>query len=746
MKKGFLQTNLGRFTPFFRRFPRRLFAIRATISMGILAVPFVVAGKPFFGITLALGALAGALSETDDHPKGRVKALSITVCSFFISSFSVGLLHGYPWLLGAGFILSTIIFILIGGIGERYRAITFGSVLIGIYAMLGIEISPAWYWQAILLPLGALFHGILTLLLMYRNPWRLLDEQMSNGFTALSNYLEKKARLFPSNEKEQAAINKDLALLNITVVNSLEKIKDVLNSYAEEFKSQEPLRPYLQRFMLLQSLHERAASSHERHDKLSNEEENTEIMEGFGEMLRQLANATRQLAENVLAGTTYHHSLALTWISNAIEDKLQQMDVNSAQPLILLHHNLHRSHLSLKYLDDADEGTAIPRLRKDERSALERFKTMLHFEHPRLRYALRLSISFAVGFILVKTFPLDKGAWVMLTSLFVSQITYVDTRRRLFQRILGTASGVVLAAVLHHIFTNTAAHVILMLGSAFAFFYWLKINYSVAVIFITTFVISAFNIVVKDAGFHLMLPRLIDTLLGAALSFLTIRFLWPGWQYRRMPDLISKAMHKNSVYLQAIATEYRESNTDDLDYRIARREAHLADNELALAWNSMRHEPKSKRMLMQHALTLTYLNHALLSHLSALGVHRETNLPTIENIDQITKQIFDALSEAGNYLTNEVNQIPTNLSPLLLELKKQIGSAESGLKKQQLRLFYNITGTTAQIVNELEKTWADFKINYLFPETRFIPIFVRADGFDLYPMRLKINSNLFSKI
>jgi len=154
--------------------------------MGVLAVPFIIAGKPFFGVTLALGALAGALSETDDHPKGRIKVLFITVFSFFISSFSVGLLNNYPWWLGAGFILSTIVFILIGGIGERYRAITFGSVLVGIYAMLGIEISPAWYWQAVLLPAGALFHGVLTLLLMYRNPWRLLDEQKKNQYCFLA--------------------------------------------------------------------------------------------------------------------------------------------------------------------------------------------------------------------------------------------------------------------------------------------------------------------------------------------------------------------------------------------------------------------------------------------------------------------------------------------------------------------------------------------------------------------------------
>ncbi len=698
-----MRKNFNKLTLWFWRYPYRLFALRIAISMGILSIPFVVAGKPFYGITLALGALAGALSETDDHPKGRLKALAITVLSFFVSSFFVGLLNDYPVLLGTGFVLSTILFILLGGIGERYRTITFGAILVGIYAMLGIEISPAWYWQAVLLPAGALFHGVMTLWLMYLKPWRLLEEQLAGGFLALSKYLDKKSGLFPSTREIQAEINKDLAILNINVVNSLEKIKEVLNNYDDEIGNPEALRPYLQRFMLLQSLHERAASSHERHDKLSSDADNIEILEGFGEMLRQLSLATRLLADSILTGSEYHHPAAIGWISKAIEDKLQQIDNNSAQPLILLHHNLYRSHLSLKNLDNVEDGTSIPRLQKDERSVFERFQAQLSFKHPRVRYALRLSISFLIGFVLVKSLQLEKGAWVMLTSLFVSQITYSDTRRRLFQRLLGTVTGVLAGALLLQVFTTTSAQLLLMLGSAMAFFYWLKTNYSIAVIFITMFVISAFNLVAADAGFHILIPRLINTLTGALISFIVIRFLWPGWQYKRMPGIISKALKMNMAYLRAITNEYKAVSPDDLDYRIARREAHLADNDLALAWYSMRQEPKSKQILKQHALTLTYLNHALLSQISALGAHRENNLVKIENMEEITSQIISILAGPSEFLPdNSQNKLP-DLSSLLLNLKQQIEKCDSRIKKQQFRLLYNIADSANKMIREIRE-------------------------------------------
>ena len=162
--------------------PDRLMALKATFAIGCLALPFVLLGRPFFAVSLALGALAGALSETDDHPKGRIKSMALKVVSFGISSLSVSLLQPYPILLGLGLSVSTVGFLIIGGLSERYRGVTFGAILVGLYAMIGASISPAWYWQPILLPLGALVYGVFSLLLLFWRPWRLLEEQLARGY------------------------------------------------------------------------------------------------------------------------------------------------------------------------------------------------------------------------------------------------------------------------------------------------------------------------------------------------------------------------------------------------------------------------------------------------------------------------------------------------------------------------------------------------------------------------------------
>ncbi len=678
----------------FWRNPKRLTATKVVIAMAVQALPFIIIGNPFAVVTLSLGTVAAALSETDDHPKGRLKALVITIISFAITTISVSVLKPYPIIFGIGFIASTILFVLIGGISERYRGITYGAVLIGIYAMLGYRVEYVWYQQALFLCIGALFYGLLSLILLYRKPWRLLEEQLASGFTALSDYLEEKAKNFPT---EKTAESNRQAILNIKVVSALERCKEVINIYGQEVKKQEELIPYLQRFMLLQSLHERAASGHENYEKLANKEEYNELLEGFAELLHQLSHATRLVAENMLTGDPYQHPVSLGWIVNALEFETEKLPEHDHQLLELLLHNLTRSHQSLKNLNLPEKSTSIPRLGQDERSSWQRFKEQFNWSHPRLRYAIRLSSCFLVGYLLIQHFNLKNGEWIMLTSLFVSQPTYSETKRKLFERIIGTITGVSLGVLALYLLPTQTGQLLLLLVSGFSFFYWRFSNYSYAVIFISIFVLSS-NLLTSNTLGNVFLPRVMDTLAGALFSYLAIRFLWPNWQHKRIPILLSEALNNNALYFKQITSGIKAD--DDYEYRLARRLAHKSDNSLTLAWQSMQVEPNKRKRLMEQAFTLTYLNHALLSHLSALGaLNEDRNYNSFSkeidvNIEETLKETALKLSENNTVFTTD------SLKPILVQLKDMINNKPPGKERQHLRLIYNITAISNKLLKE----------------------------------------------
>ena len=695
----------GRWLRVFLMHPDWLMAAKATAVMGIVILPLEILGYSFFAVTTALGVLAGALSETDDHPRGRVKSLALKVVSFGVSSLSVELLRPWPVLLGGGLGLSTIVFILAGGMGERYRGVTFGAILVGIYAMIGSGISPAWYWQPILLPGGALFYGLISLGILYLHPYRLLDEHLGRGYMALSRYLDEKSHLFPSDRDNQREVRARLALLNVEMVNTLDRIKEVLNSYRDAMDDESDLAPWFHYFMVLQALHERAASSHERYDLLSNDPRSREMMEMIGHTLHELAHASRKFADALLTGSDYQPPASVGWIIQSLFNKIETFGLEKNHPLRLLAANLEQANASFSRLASVPRVPVLPRLLRDDRPLWKKFRDQLSWRHPRLRYAIRLAICFWIGFLISEVADIEKGEWIILTVLFVLQPSYSATRRRLFQRVIGTLSGVISGILIVKLLT-LPGQVLLMLTSAFLFFVWLKRQYSVSVVFITIFVLCAFNLI-SNMGVAVMGPRLADTLIGAFLAMASVRLFWHQWQYKKLPQLLSDALEKNRAYFKAILAEYEHPNTtDDLAYRIARRKAHQADNALAMAWQDIQTEPKKYRQFHQRAFKMTYLNHALLSFISAFGAHRGSVIDNTGEIIIPGKKILDLL---GNKSLSPQER-HAHMRDVVNELQERLKHHPSKTFQQQQILLYNIADIGRRLAEETADDYSSSNI------------------------------------
>lgn len=226
------------------------------------------------------------------------------------SSF-VTVLHSNPFWFALALSVFTIAIVLLGGLNKRYFQVSYGTLLVITYTMLSVKEGVAAYWPFLLLSFGALLYGIISLsILMYR-PWRPLEEQLSAGFIALSEYLRAKSQLFPSSKDTQAIIRNTLALQNVKVVTALEQSKNLLTTFEDAIgNKQKLLLPYYRKYILLQSLHERAVSSYDRYDVLSSDVNQIAMLEGIGQVFIQLASASKKMADSLLATTPYKHPVA----------------------------------------------------------------------------------------------------------------------------------------------------------------------------------------------------------------------------------------------------------------------------------------------------------------------------------------------------------------------------------------------------------------------------------------------------
>ncbi len=694
-------------TTYFWTVPDNLWALKVTLAIALMIIPSCLWGDPFIGCTLGLGSVGAALAESDDHPRGRRYSLLITIISFVIMSLSVGLLHNYPWIYGATMVVTTFFLILLGGLGSRFQGITFGALLVSVYAMLGLGLRP-WYYQPILLPLGGLMYGSISLVLLSFRPYRLLKEQLTSGYSNLGEYLMLKASLFPCTKHDYKRIQPRLASKNIAVGEGIDKFKNVLYNFLNvlEGKPLDGVSPYYRQWIILQQLHERATSTHQRYDILSKRCKNKLLLEGFGQYMKVLAQTIKRFGANILSDEKFALPTSLSWTHDMVKLQLEQSkDDPEYNSLSLLYNNLEHIRALLLSLQDTAMGYKIPLedLQYKPASLKERFRLLFSSNNLRFRHALRLSLCMLLGYILMETFHLEKGVWIVLTMVFVSQRDYVATRRRLPERILGTFIGVLLGAVLARLLPTTEGQILVTLGSIYTFFYWVRKRYTIAVIFISTFVIGSFNL---QGGYEISLVgyRMVYTLIGSLISYLSVRFLWTDWQYRHIPQYLNEALTKTGRYFHTIYA----TNVQGTVYYHNRRAAHYADNALAMAWKGMGLEPKKKRLLQQKAYRLTYLHHALLSYVSALGAHYYGKQLSKEDI--AVCQHISAIIEQVSYNLHTLPSKHTTTAQLAdaerwnAQLKEQIKLSDP----QNLTILYNISHTVTELLKESIDT--DFKL------------------------------------
>jgi uncharacterized membrane protein (TIGR01666 family) len=675
-----------------------LYNLRIFIALtGTAAFPWWL-GEVKLTIPLTLGVVAAALADLDDRLTGRLRNLLITLISFFIASASVELLFPWPVLFGIGLMVSTSGFILLGGLGQRYATIAFGALLIAIYTMLGISLYEHWYQQPILLLAGAIWYNLLTLAGHLIFPIRPLQDNLARCYESLARYLEVKATLFdPDIEDESQAPMLELAMANSQLVTTLNQTKSSLLTRLRGDRGQRGTRRTLHYYFVAQDIHERASSSHIQYQALRDKFRYSDIMFRFQRLLTMQSQACIQLSRSVLLRVKYQHDprfeRAFTHLDAAIERlKADHYLASELKALSFLVSNLRAIDAQLATIE-SEQAIAAPEMDIENRLAddrltgfgdiWQRLKRNLTPESALFRHAVRMSVVLCIGYAFIQFTGLKHGYWILLTSLFVCQPNYSATRRRLALRIIGTLVGVAIGLPVLFFVPSMEGQLVLIVITGVLFFAFRNVQYAHATMFITLLVLLCFNLL--GEGFEVAMPRIFDTLLGCAIAWAAVTFIWPDWRFRRLPLVVERAFNANCRYLDAILEQYHQGRDNRLEYRIARRAAHNKDAELASVVSNMSSEPRVSPDMQETAFRLLCLNHTFNSYISALGAHREklTNENILLLLDDAVCYVDDALhhlpadeervQKALQGLSSRITQLepqPDTKEPLVLQ---QIG-------------------------------------------------------------------------
>lgn len=641
-----------------------LYNVRIFIALcGTTLFPWWI-GEVKLTIPLTLGVVAAALTDLDDRLTGRLRNLAITLVCFFIASASVELLFPWPPLFALGLTVSTIGFILLGGLGQRYATIAFGALLIAIYTMLGVTLYDHWYLQPLFLLAGAVWYNLLTLSGHLIFPIRPLQDNLARSYEQLARYLELKSRLFdPDLEDESQAPLYDLALANGQLVATLNQTKVSLLTRLRGDRGQRGTRRTLQYYFVAQDIHERASSSHIQYQTLRDQFRYSDVMFRFQRMLSMQAQACQKLSRAILLREPYQHDAHFERAFMHLDAALDRVRASGASDeqinaLGFLLNNLRAIDAQLATIESvqttAPAGSNTETLLADDRlgglnDIWLRLRRNMSPESALFRHAVRMSLVLCAGYAFIQFTGLQHGYWILLTSLFVCQPNYNATRHRLALRIIGTLVGVAIGLPVLLLVPSIEGQLVLIVLTGVLFLAFRNVQYAHATMFITLLVLLCFNLL--GEGFEVALPRIIDTLIGCAIAWAAVSFIWPDWKFRNLPRVLDRAMNANCRYLDAILEQYHQGRDNRLAYRVARRDAYNRDAELASVVSNLSTEPRADGAQRETAFRLLCLNHTFTSYISALGAHREK---------LSTPDILALLDDAVCYVDDALHHTPAD--------------------------------------------------------------------------------------
>ncbi|MCK6263878.1 YccS family putative transporter [Vibrio sp. ZSDE26] len=615
-------------------------------------------------IPLILGVIAAALAENDNSFTGRLKSSLLTLCCFAFAAFSIEILFNHPILFALGLTLSTFTFIMLGAIGPRYASIAFGSLLIAVYAMLGAHNSTNIWFQPLLLISGAAWYYFMSMIWHIVWPMQHVQQNLANVFLQLAHYLESKSNLFhPVSNLIPQPHRIAEAKLNATTVTALNQCKSTLLARSKRGRVDSRNSRYMNTYFLAQDIHERVSSSHYRYQELAQDFQRSDVMFRFKHVLESQARACRNIAQSIRLGRPYEHPQESITALDELQASLNHLKENeqpksrvSLAQLGYLFNNLttvekQLNHVSSPEVNQLEESDLFDTDAHTLKTMWLRIKSNFNKDSLLFKHAVRLSIALTLGYTILQFFELERGYWILLTTLFVCQPNYSATKQKLTARVIGTVSGLLIGAPLLMLFPSQESQLVLIILSGVMFFAFRMNNYSFATGFITLLVLFCFNQL--GEGYAVLLPRLTDTLIGCSLAVAAVMFIFPDWQSKRLHKVMASAVKANNQYLGQVIAQYRIGKKDTLNYRVARRSAHDNDANLTYAINAMLAEPGKYQTAIDESFRFLTLNHALLSYVSALGAHR-TRINDLE-IHQLILDTYNVVHKHLNMIQQQLN-------------------------------------------------------------------------------------------
>lgn len=485
---------------------------RASVAMASPLAAGFAAGQPALGALASMGALNGVIGDTADAYRMRVITIAVPQLTGAVGVIIGQLVFGQGW---SAVVVVTLVALVSGMISTIGTVASVSGLLLLLNCVVGAGLPlPRPWWLAPLLMTGG---GLLVLALA------LLAWPLRAGVperAAVAKAYRRVADLLDGTGDDDRYIG-----TRFDVTRALDQAYDlILGHRARHHGRSEELTRLLAQLNAITPVVEAAPAVHLTGRPLPPE----------------VPRAVRELADAVETGDSTR--LRLPKLPLALSETERAVD-----------HAL--KHTAAVVTSPSADPRGI-----DERTVALHVRAAQATRNAVLsagswRYGLRLAVCIGIAQALVSLVPVPRSYWVALTVTFVLKPDFGSVFSRALLRALGTVVGLAIAAaILAEVPIGWwDVPVMMLLAPLVPALTPRGYGFQTAAI---TPVILLLSDILTHEGTGLLLPRLLDSLMGCGIALVAGYLLWPESWHTRVGDRLADAVEDTAVYVEtAFGTE-----------------------------------------------------------------------------------------------------------------------------------------------------------------------------------------------
>lgn len=604
------------------------------ITVGVMLPSLILFrfGLGAIGLTISMGALCVSITDNPGPPIHKRNAMLAVNPLLFVMALITGFVNQNSWLLGMEIGVACFLFSMFNVYGARAASVGTAALIIMVVGIAKPMPPPEVVYHALYILCGGIWYMLLSLSVNSIWPYRAAQQMLGESIRELAEYLSLKAKFYDTDESPDE-IRQELIKQQVDVHQGQENVREVLFKTRKLLKDASPeSRRLLLTFVDVVDLFEQAMATHYDYELIRKQFAGTGILEQFGLSVRLLADELDHI------GRQLHNREKLKPLHpfenrlNQLKKRLDVLEQNGQNVMVLKKilvnlrnigsriQRIYRYEESPKDMP-VSQGGDYSRFVTHQRFDFKIFRENLSFKSTTFRHALRVTIVCLGVYIGAEQFYSGHyGYWILLTVLVILKPGFSLTKKRNFERVIGTVvGGLIGATVLHFVHDKTLLFAFLLLFMVLAYSF-VRLRYVVGVLFLTPFVLILFSFTESAADMdRIVEERIIDTLIGGAIAGVASYFLFPSWEGYQIKKMMAETLLANAKYLvKAIELDASDRHSVS-DYRLARKDMYVSQANLASAFQRMLDEPKHRRRNATAIHRFVILNHMFSSYVATLN-------------------------------------------------------------------------------------------------------------------------------